>query len=118
AVIGIMGARRLPWTQVSHIAAERGAVVVAGHESALVVPAGADLRWLARTGLRWAIGTTRRDAEQLALALRHARHRAIASGAAELMAPPPLAVPARPVSLAALWLVLTPLLAALLYLAG
>jgi hypothetical protein len=110
AVIGMLGARRLAWTEVRHISADRGAVIVAGGESALVVPAGSDLRWPAGAG--------RRNAQQLALALRHARHRAITSGAADLLAPPPLAVPARPVSLAALWLVLTPLLAAILYLTG
>src|SRR6266542_1157960 len=108
AVVGMLGARRLAWVEVSHIAAERGVVIIVGRESALVVPAG--------SGLRWPAGAGRRSAAQLMLALRHARHRAIASGAADLMAPPPLAVPARPAALAALWLLLTLLFAVVLVL--
>src|SRR6266545_1953627 len=110
AVVGMLGARRLAWVEVSHIAAERGVVIIVGRESALVVPAG--------SGLRWPAGAGRRSAAQLMLALRHARHRAIASGAADLMAPPPLAVPARPAALAALWLLLTLLFAVVLVLTG
>lgn len=110
AAIGMLGARRLAWSDVYHISADRGAVVVAATEAALMVPAGGGLPWPARAA--------RRNAQELALALRHARHRAIASGAADLMAPPALAVPTRPGSLAALWLLLTPLLAGVLYLAG
>ena len=34
-----LGTGRLVWTDVYHIAAERGAVIVAGREGALVVPA-------------------------------------------------------------------------------
>jgi hypothetical protein len=108
AAIGLLSARRLAWSEVRHIAAERGAVIVANEETALIVPASGGPGW-PRLG-------PARNAHQLALALRYARQRALASGAADLMVPPPLAVPTRPGSLAGLWLVLTPLFAALLYL--
>jgi hypothetical protein len=108
AVVGLLGAQRLAWSEVYHISADRGAVIVAARETALIVPAGG--------GLSWPAGAARRSAVELALALRHARHRALASGAADLMAPPALAVPARPGALAALWLALGLLLAVARYL--
>jgi hypothetical protein len=108
AVIALLRARRLTWPEIRHIAAERGAVIIASEDTALIVPATG--------GPSWPGPSRPRTAHQLALALRYARQRALASGAADLMTPPPLAVPRRPGSLAGLVLSLTPLFAVLLYL--
>jgi hypothetical protein len=113
AVVGLLGARRLAWSDVHYIAAERGAVIVAGRDAALIVPASAG--WLP---LRTGTHPIRRDADQLALALRYARQQALSSGTAAMLAPPPLAQPRRPGSLGTLWLLLTIALATALHLAG
>jgi hypothetical protein len=105
AGIGVLRAGRFGWSEIRHILVDRGAVVVAGEQRALVVPAHDRLPW----------PSARRSAEQLALALRYARQRALADGTPTVLSPPPLPTPARPVALWLFGVALAVALAALLH---
>jgi len=118
AVIGAIGHKRVAWRMVSGIEQDGGTVTVHTGYSDLVVGAGPVF------GI---FGRHDRTAEQLANALRHARHAASAGGnlsaerrpAAMETAPVPAALddlpnldpPRAPAGLYVLWLVCTPALA-------